>query len=188
MILTIIGKESFFEKNIGNKNGQGPMGVTGIAVRSFFPTVKNNWHSIYKEMNEPLLNEILYKKDANGKFIKDANDNFVLKYKTPEELRDACSKDDELGIKVGTLLYQMNYASAVGEHNFKVANWKTTLKAIKGLKDGSIKLNETDNKACLTTALKNYNSVFKSYASTAIKFLTDHGVRLNKCYITPSVK
>lgn len=188
LLTAIVAKESGFEKNINSKSGKGPMGVTGIACRAFFPGVKGNWHDIYKQMNEPLLNDVLYKKDSNGNFVKDAKGNYVLKYKTPEQLRDACAKDDELGMKVGLLSFEMNYVSAFARKYYNGPTWKTVPKAIDVIKTGQMKLNEKDNQKLVETALKNYNSVFSSYAPSVIDSLKRHGVRFEEFEIISNAK
>lgn len=188
LLTAIIAKESTFKKNIDSASGKGPMGVTGIACRAFFPGAKGSWHDIYKQMNEPLLNDILYKKDDNGNFVKDAKGNYVLKYNSAEELRDACAKDDELGMMVGLLSFEMNYVCAVANKYYAGKTWQTAPKAIEALKNDSLDINEIDNRNLIKTALKNYNSVFSSYAPTIIDTLQRHGIKFEELDIIGKVR
>ena len=182
LLVSIIGQETNFTKNINSSNGAGPMQVTLISVKDFFPTPKNDWNDIYKEMDEELLNDILYKKDNNGNFVKNNKGEYILQYSTPKELREACSTDDELGIKVGLLCFEMKYVKAVAEKKFGKATFANIPKIIKGIKDGSIKLSAAENKECIKTALKNYNSVFKTYANTLVDSLAMHGFKFEDLY------
>ena len=182
LLVSIIGQETNFTKNINSSTGAGPMQVTTITISDFFPSPKNGWNEIYKEMDEELLNDILYKKDNNGNFVKNNKGEYILKYSTPKELREACSKDDELGIKVGLLCFEMKYVKAVGQKKFGKATSANIPKIINGIKDGTIQLSETENKNCIKTALKNYNSVFKTYANTLVDSLAMHGFKFEDLY------
>ena len=184
LLISIIGQETNgkFDKNINSKNGAGPMQITKITVNDFFPGAKGNWHDVYKSMNNKLLNDILYKKDKDGNFIKDSKGNYILKYNSPQELRNACAKDDSLGIQVGLLCFEMKYVKAVAQKKFGRATYANVPKIIKGIKNGTITLNEVQNKSAITLALKNYNSVFKSYAYTVVDSLEMHGVKFNDLY------
>ena len=184
LLIAIIGQETNgkFTKNINSSTGAGPMQITGITVKDFFPSKGNGWTNIYKNMNEKLLNDILYKKDKNGNFIKDRKGDYVLKYPTPKALRDACTKDDELGIKVGLLCFEMKYVKAVAQKKYGKATYANIPKVIEGIKSGEITLNENENKNVIKTALKNYNSVFNSYAATVIDSLATHGLNFKDLY------
>ena len=184
LLISIIGQETNgkFTKNINSSTGAGPMQITGITTKDFFPSKGNGWTNIYKSMNEELVNDILYKKDKNGNFIKDRKGDYVLKYPTPKALRDACAKDDELGIKVGLLCFEMNYVKAVAKKKYGKATYANIPKVIKGIKSGEITLNENENKNVIKTALKNYNSVFNSYAATVIDSLVTHGLNFKDLY------
>ena len=184
LLVSIIGQETngTFKKNINSPNGAGPMQITGISVKDFFPSKQNGWYNIYKNMNEELLNDILYKKDKNGNFIKDRKGDYILKYPTPKALRNACAKDDELGIKVGLLCFEMKYVKAVAQKKYGKATYVNIPKIIKGIKSGEITLSENENKNVIKTALKNYNSVFKTYATTVIDSLSRHGLEFEDLY------
>lgn len=157
IIVSIISKETGFRKNIANSYGKGAMALTGIAIRSFFPSGQGNWNDIYQQLDNELLQDILYKKDANGDFIKDANGNYVLKYHSSQELLAACGKDDELSIKVGYLIFEMKYAEAVAEKKYGRSTYANVPKVIDQLKSGELTLTEEENIACVGQAVKNYN-------------------------------
>ncbi len=184
LLISIIGQETNgkFNKNINSINGAGPMQIVEVSVRDFFPGAKGSWHDIYKSMNEELLNDILYEKDKDGNFIKNDNGEYVLKYKSAKELRNACAKDDSLGMKVGLLCFEMKYVKAVAAKKYGRATYGNVPKIIKGIQDSSIILNENENKSAIEIALKNYNSVFKSYAGTVIDSLEMHGVNFQDLY------
>ena len=184
LLVSIIGQETNgkFTKNENSKNGAGHMQITQITVADFFPKAEGNWNNIYKQMNEDLLNDILYKKDKNGNFIKDRKGDYVLKYPTPKALRDACAKDDELGIKVGLLCFEMKYVKAVAQKKYGKATYANIPKVIDGIQAGEITLSENENKNAIKTALKNYNSVFQSYAATIVDSLEQHGLEFKDLY------
>ena len=143
---------------------------------------ENGWYNIYKNMNEELLNDILYKKDKNGNFIKDRKGDYILKYPTAKALRDACAKDDELGIQVGLLCFEMKYVKAVAQKKYGKATYANIPKVIDGIQAGEITLSENENKNAIKTALKNYNSVFQSYAATIVDSLEQHGLEFKDLY------
>ena len=182
LLISIIGRETKFDKNVNSVNGAGPMQVVEISIRDFFPDAKGNWNSIYNQMNSKLLNDILYKKDENGNFIKGEDGNYVLKYKSPKELRDACAKDDELGMLVGLLCFEMKYVKAVAALKYGKATSVNVPKIIKQIKNNELKLNEQENRTAITNALKNYNSVFKTYASAVVDSLEQHGMNFEDVY------
>ncbi len=184
LLVSIIGQETNgkFNKNINSNTGAGPMQITGITVKDFFPSKENGWYNIYKNMNEELLNDILYKKDKNGNFIKDRKGDYILKYPTAKALRDACAKDDELGIQVGLLCFEMKYVKAVAQKKYGKATYANIPKVIDGIQAGEITLSENENKNAIKTALKNYNSVFQSYAATIVDSLEQHGLEFKDLY------
>ena len=157
IIVSIISKETVFAKNISNKNGKGAMALTGIAIRSFFPTGQGNWNDVYQQLDKDLLDDILYQKDQNGNFVADSKGKPVLKYKSAEELLTACGKDDELSMKVGSLIFEMKYAEAVARKKFGRSTYANVPRAIAQLKSGEITLSENENTACVADAVKNYN-------------------------------
>ena len=168
LLISIIDKESNgqFVKHLNSRNGAGPMQTTTIAIQDYFPTGRG-WHNLYKMMDEDLLNDVLYKDSAHKK----------LRAGSASGLRNLAGQDDELGIKMGLLTFEMNYVKAVAAKVYGKANVVTVEKTIKGLKDGSIKLSEKDAQNCATKALKNYNSVFQTYAPEVIDSLKTMGVR-----------
>lgn len=184
ILIGIIAKETggTFAKNENNKTGKGPMQITGIAVKAFFPNAKGSWHDLYKDMNPELLNDILYVKDANG------NPTNKLKYSSATELRDACAKDDELGILVGLLAFEMNYVQAVAKEKYGSGSYKNIPKTINGLKDNSITLTANQTQKCIFNALKSYNGVPSEkmktqYATSVTDSLSIMGVKYDKLEI-----
>ena len=177
LLVAVIAKETngSFRRNLNSSTGSGPMQVTTITIQDFFPNAKGSWNSVYKNLDNDLLNSILYKKDENGDFIKDEQGNFVLNKLSPKALRDECSKNDKLGIEVGLLCLKMKYAKAVAEIKFGRANYKTVPQTIDKLKSGEIQLTELENQRAIEIALKNYNSVFDSYATEVIDTLKTSG-------------
>lgn len=162
-VAAIIGRETKFQRNVNSVNGKGPMQVTGITTKDMFSNTNGGRYDLYEKLDSKLLHEIMYKKDEEGNFLKDSTGNLVKKFSSSEELRDACAKDDELGIQVGLLCFQMKYAEAVKRMK------KTGLvKTIEDLKSGTIKLTDEEQKAAVTNALKNYNSVFQEYAPAVV--------------------
>ena len=171
LLIAIMGQESKgkFEKNKDSDCGAGPMQLTTPAINAFFPGAKGNWNDLYKKMNPKLLNDILNYKDKNGRPIK-----------TPAALRKACANDDEFGIKVGLLSFEMEYVKAVARKKYRGPLYLNVPKAIKGLQDGSIEITELQNKAIVQTALENYNSVpniKKKYAQNVVDSLATSGIK-----------
>ena len=95
VIVAIIAQESTFQKNISVSSGAGPMQVTTSTTSDFYDSYRQN--NVYKLLNPELLDDIMYETTPEG--------NKVLKYSTPRRLRNACAKDDELGVKVGVLCF-----------------------------------------------------------------------------------
>ena len=157
VLVSIISKETGFTKNVSNKYGKGAMALTGIAIRSFFPSGQGSWYDIYKQLDNDLLQDILYKKDEAGNLIMGSNGKPILKYKSSQELLTACGKDDELSMKVGSLIFKMKYAEAVAEKKYGRATYANIPKVIRQLKNGEISLTESDNKICIGHAVRNYN-------------------------------
>lgn len=162
-IAAIIGRETKFERNISSVNGSGPMQVTGITTKDMFSNKDGGRYNLYEKLDSTLLHEIMYKKDEEGNFIKDSTGNLVKRFSSNKELRDACGKDDELGIQVGLLCFKMKYAKAV--QNMKKIG---LTQSIEGLKSGTIKLSDKEQEQAVTNALKSYNSVFEEYAPAVV--------------------
>ena len=182
LLVGIIGQETNgkFSKNINASTGAGPMQITKITIQDFFPKEKGSWNSVYKKMNEELLNDILYQKDDSGNFVKDANGNLKLRFSSSKALRDACAQDDELGIKVGIICFEMKYVKAVAKEIYGKATYTNIPKVIEELKNGSITLSAKQNEKIVEEALKNYNSVFKSYAPAVVDSLKRSGMDFNE--------
>lgn len=175
IIVAIIGKETKGTfRSVNSSNGSGPMQITKISVKAFFPQAQGNWYDIFEQMDSDLLKDILYKKDANGKPTKE------LRFSSPEELRDACSEDDELGVMVGLLTFEMKYAQAVAEKKFVGASWKTTPMAINALKTNSLNMSESEVRECVRIAMKNYNG--SSNKNTYAKQVVDSLQNMNFDY------
>ena len=183
-LVSVIGQETNgkFTKNINSSTGAGPMQITTITAQDFFPEAKGNWNKTYKKMNEKLLNDILYQKDKNENFLTDRKGDYILKATTPKVLRDSCAKNDELGIQVGILCFEMKYVKAVAKYKFGESSFSNIPKTIEGLKDGSITLSAEENEKIIEEALKNYNSVFDSYAPAVIDSLKQHGLDFENLY------
>ena len=156
ILVAIISKETRFAKNVSCSNGKGAMQLTGIAIRSFFPGAQGSWFDLYKQMDNNLLEDILYKKDMFGKVIMKDNKP-VLKYNSWNELLTACGKDDELSIKVGSLIFEMKYVEAVAAEKFGRSTWANIPQAIEKLQSGEFELSENTNRRCISQAVRNYN-------------------------------
>ena len=174
ILVSIIGRETKFAKNIASKNGHGAMQQTTIAIEDFFPSSKGNWNGIYDKLDSKLLNDILYKKDANGNILKDKTGKPILKYRNAEELYIACGKDDELSVKTGVLLFRMQYAKAVARGNYGSASYATVPKAIDQIKAGNISLSQ--NEYYVRNAIQNYNgsSLKRNYGEDVVDSLKQH--------------
>ena len=157
LLVSIISRETKFSKNVSGKNGHGAMQLTTIAVKSFFPTTSAGWDKIYEQMDSKLMNDILYVKGKNGQFKTDSKGNKILKYKNPTELLRACGKDDELSMKVGTLIFEMKYAEAVAAQRYGKGTFENIPKVIAQLHSGDLKLSKSQNTSCLGAAIRNYN-------------------------------
>ncbi len=159
IIVAVISTETrgSFKKNLDGASGRGPMQITTSAINGFYPTAKGNWNNIYKKMDEKLLTDTLSYKDAS-----------------PVAIRTRCAKDDEFGIKVGVLTFEIKYAQAVAELKFGKGNIGTIQKAIEGLKNGTIKLTPEENKRCIKKAFYLYNGnppTQEKYSKTAMNSL-----------------
>ncbi len=164
LMVAIVSRETGFKKHVDSSNGAGPMGVTTIAVKDFFPSKDNGWTKIYQNMDGKLLNDILNTRTEDGKKIT-----------SPQQLRAECAKNDKLGMQVGLLSFEMNYCKAVAQKLYRKANYNTIPKAIEKIKSG-YRLNAKENERCIATALKNYNSVFATYAPAVVDSLKVHGL------------
>ena len=160
ILISIIGRETKFKKNVASVNGRGAMQQTSIAIRDFFPGTDGSWSEIYKNIDEKLFNDILYKKDENGNILKDASGKPILKYKDSIELHRACANDDELSIKIGALLFKMQYAKAIAASKYGKATSTNVPKVIRQLKSGSISLASNDR--YIAQAIQNYNGSKKN--------------------------
>jgi len=149
-----ISREVTYQKNLVSNGQYGCMQITNSAVRSMFPGAAGNWNNIYKELDPKLLNDILYKKDANG--------NLVSRYRNSSELLHAC-KNDEISLKVGALYDKMLYAWGVALKRYGVKNkqgklvvsQENILKTIKELKEKPVTAQE--NLANIKTMATKFN-------------------------------
>lgn len=143
LLITIISKECGFEKHKSNGNGAGPMGITTVAIEDFLPKTKNgkpnDWAKIYKNMHPELVNDI----------IKHSNSATVL--------RSKAGKNDELGIQLGLLTYEMKYCREVATKLYGKANYTTIPKAIEDIKNG-YRLDKKSDEKYLKNAFRNYNA------------------------------
>lgn len=172
LLITIISKECGFEKHKSNGCGAGPMGITTIAIDAFLPKTKKpkpeDWAELYKNMHPELVNDIM--KHSHSATV----------------LRSKAGKNDELGIQMGLLTYEMQYCRQVATKLYGKATNKTILKAIEEIKNG-YRLKEESDEKYLKNAFKNYNgSRFKVPYSIAtmdsLKRLT-HGSFENLIFI-----
>lgn len=157
ILVAIISKETQFQKNVSKNAGKGAMQQTLIAIKDFFPTFKQSWTELYKNIDEKLLNDILYDKNAAGNIKKDKNGKPILKFKTPESLLSACAKDDGLSIEVGALIFKMQYAKAAAEKKYGKINYGNVAKTIDSLKSGAMKPSQAMNYNIISEAVENYN-------------------------------
>lgn len=140
-----VSREVNFVKGLVHNGQYGAMQIRHTAVKAMFPGAAGNWHDKYKELDEKLLNDILYKKDSKGNYIKDAKGNMVPKYSSWKELLEAC-KDDEISLKVGALYDKMQYAEYVTAKKYGPKKVYPNLsKTIKELKEKPISPQENLN-------------------------------------------
>lgn len=112
IMIAKVSREVTFQKNKICKDQRGCMQVRPTAVRAMFPGAPGNWFEKYKELDEKLLNDILYKKDQNGNYLKDSKGNLIPKYSSWQQLHQAC-QDDEISLKVGILYDKMQLAESL---------------------------------------------------------------------------
>lgn len=167
LLITIISKECRFQKHTSNGGGAGPMGITTVSIEDFLPKTKagkpNGWAKIYKDMHPELVNDI-------------------LKYSTSASvLRSKAGKNDELGMLLGLLTYEMKYCSEVATKLYGKATYATIPKAIDEVKNGYRLDKKTDEKY-IKNSLKNYNGskTKEEYSRTtldSLKRLTNNDFR-----------
>ena len=112
IMIAKVSREVTFQKNVICKDQRGCMQVRPTAVRAMFPGAAGNWFEKYKELDEKLLNDILYKKDQNGNYLKDSKGNLIPKYSSWQQLHQAC-QNDEISLKVGILYDKMQLAESL---------------------------------------------------------------------------
>lgn len=166
IIIAIIARETnrTFEKNSASDLGKGPMGITTAAVNAFFPTAKGNWNDYYKDIDNKLLQDCLYRKDDLSK----------LRYSTSKALKDACAKDDEYGIKIGILTFKMKYVQAIGSLKYgKKPLWRRPEYVIKDFQNEKVNLTPSETKECVRNAIRNYNSsnIKEAYTKEVMEML-----------------
>ena len=151
ILTSIISRETAFKKNVTGVNGKGAMQQTTIAVKDFFPG-KQGRFDIYHQLDSKLTEDILFKKDAKGNLIKNGKGEPALKYGSYNELLRACAKDDELSIKVGALLFKMQYTSAIAR-----SSGKKLETVITELNENKLNIPESKNKQYIASAIQWYN-------------------------------
>lgn len=173
ILTSIISREAAFKPNVTGRNnsgqiiGRGAMGQTGIAIKDFFPG-KQGRYELYNRLDSKLLNDILFKKDANGNVVKNEKGTPVLKYPNDTALLKECAKDDELSIKIGALLFKLNFVKAVSRKT-----GKNLYTVIDDLKSGKLQLPKESNATCIRNAIWGYNNsrLAKSYTEDVVDSL-----------------
>ena len=157
ILVTIISRECGFKKHTSEVSGAGPMGITTAGIEDAMPKTKsgkkNEWYKIYDNMHHELLNDIL-------KYGNNAAD-----------LRKKAGRDDELGILLGLLNYEMTYCKQVASKLYKKANFGTIPKAIEQVKKGF----RLEDQNSIRKSLENYNgSTLKvAYGNDTIRCLNN---------------
>ena len=158
LLITIISKECGFEKHLTESTGAGPMGMTTAAIEAFTPKDskgrKNDWYNIFNKMHPELLKDI-------------------LKYsQSPKQLRQMAGKNDELGILMGILTYEIKYCSEAAKKLYGKANYGTIPKAIDKIVNGGYRL---DDAASIKNSLRNYNGSYlkDTYAKVTMDTLSN---------------
>lgn len=144
LIISIIAQESNgkFEKNVNSSTGAGPMQITQDTTNDFYQAYRSKY--VYKLMSPELFDDVMYFVDLEG--------NKKLKYESPSKLREACAKDDKLGIQVGILCFQAKYVEVVAKQK-----GLSVISTIKQLKDGSLILSPKEQKDCIQKTVELYN-------------------------------
>ncbi len=166
LLAAIICKESKFIKNISSATGSGAMQVTTITIQDMFSDTNGGRLKLYNLIDEETMNKILYKQTSEGEIEKDKNGKNIRTYNTPSELREACGKDDNLGVQVGIMCLKMKFAEIVAKK--KGLSIQST---IEGLKNHELELSAEEIETILETTLKRYNSVFQSYGKEVVDSL-----------------
>ena len=118
ILIAKVSREVTFQKNKVAGDQHGCMQVRHTAVKAMFPKAPGNWSDMYKELDEKLYNDILYKKNPNtGEFLKDKNGNMIPKYSSWRELLKDCN-NDEVSLKVGMLYDKMQMAISVATRKY----------------------------------------------------------------------
>ncbi len=163
VLSAIIGHETKFTKHVNSATGAGPMQIVGTSVIDMFSNSDGGRLYVYNKIDDDMMNQILYKCDDNGVPIIDNKGNPIRKYKTAEELRNACTKDDDLAVKVGIMCLKMHYVNAAKKYTNA-----SLISTIDQLKSKSFELTSSQQKEVLTKTLKTYNSVFQTYAPEVV--------------------
>ena len=142
ILVAKVSREVTFQKELISENQYGGMQIMHTAVRAMFPNAPGNWHDKYKELDSKLLNDILYKKDAKGNYLKDSKGNMIPKYSSWQQLLQDC-KNDEISLKVGALYDKMQYAEFVTSEKYgKRKVYPNLSKTIAELKQRTISKQE----------------------------------------------
>ena len=185
ILTSIIAREAAFRPNVIGRNnngeiiGRGAMGQTGIAIKDFFP--KQGRYELYNQLDSKLVDDILFKKDANGNVIKNEKGESVLKYSSHTELLKECAKDDELSIKIGALSYKFNFVKQVAKET-----GRKIPAVIADLKSGKLELPKETNEKCIKQAIRGYNGSY--LANSYMKDVVDSLQRANFNFAQPIIK
>ena len=157
ILVSIIGRENKFDKNISSGNGNGAMALTTIAIDDMFPN--KHWSKTYAMLDKDLHDDIFYR-DGNGHIRKNSKGQPVLQYSNSSKVRRACSKDD-FSMKVGTLYFEMCYVKALTSKllhkDYHSVTEPEAQNTIRKLKEGKIDFSKINNEDVVAIALLNYN-------------------------------
>ena len=146
ILIVIIGRECHFIDPKNNKNGC--MQVIPSSVNM----IKQDKWGIYEKVNPKCKNDSI------------------------KNLKTHNLTDRRTSIKLGTLIFQTNYAQAVAiVKGWRIGKQPDIAKAANALKNGSVQLTPSEAKKAMRIALKNYNgsSNKESYAADCIKRLDE---------------
>jgi len=175
LLIAIMSQETngTFNKGVDSVNGHGIMGITLITTTD----ILENRQKAYLELDNKLASDIFYQKDKDGNIMKDKDGNPIQKYKNPNDLLNACVKNEELCLKVGLLVYEMKFMHEIVKQKAKISKTDRSNvafdKQIKMTKEqlasGEIMLSQSEVKALMDTAAEKYNNCTKLYTSTENK-------------------
>lgn len=182
ILIAKVSKEVTFQKNKIAGDQHGCLQIRNTAVRAMFPGAPGNWHEKYKELDEKLLNDILYKKDDHGKFLKDANGKMIPKYSKWQDLLKDCN-NDEISLKVGALYDKMQMAEALTAEKYGSRGiYKNLSKTITELKEKT-NISPKENLNNIRKMETRYNG-----SSSYGKAITDSIVRMGMDLSEPIIR